>query len=155
MQDIQLELFDVDDNKVTLEELFQAYIDCRKHKRKTTNALDFEADFEQNLIELYHEINDGSYYPGKSIAFIVDKPVKREVFAADFRDRVVHHLIINKLLPLLEKEFIHDSYSCREGKGVQYGVKRVADFVRLCSENYSEDCYILKMDIQSFFMIRT
>ena len=152
MQDIQLELFDVEDNKVTLEELFQAYIDCRKHKRKTTNALDFEADFEQNLIELYHEINDGSYCSGKSIAFIVDKPVKREVFAADFRDRVVHHLIINKLLPLLEKEFIHDSYSCREGKGVQYGVKRVADFVRLCSENYSEDCYILKMDIQSFFM---
>ena len=98
MQDIQLELFDVDDNKVTLEELFQAYIDCRKHKRKTTNALDFEADFEQNLIELYHEINDGSYYPGKSIAFIVDKPVKREVFAADFRDRVVHHLIITILV---------------------------------------------------------
>ena len=117
MQDTQLELFDVEDNKVTLEELFQAYIDCRKHKRKTTNALEFEADFEQNLIELYHEINDGSYCPGKSIAFIVDKPVKREVFAADFRDRVVHHLIINKLLPLLEKEFIHDSYSCREVKG--------------------------------------
>ncbi|MFT6137818.1 MAG: hypothetical protein ACJAUJ_000904 [Salibacteraceae bacterium] len=52
------------------------------------------------------ELNDGSYEPGKSIAFIVHKPVQREIFAADFRDRVVHHLIINKLNPLFEKKLL-------------------------------------------------
>ena len=53
----------------------------------------FELDYEHNLVDLCEEINNGSYQPGNSIAFIVDKPVKREIFAADFRDRVVHHLI--------------------------------------------------------------
>jgi len=150
---MQMELFDFSSyNPVRLDELFAAYYDCRKNKRKTFNALDFEGDFEARLVELWREINNGTYYPGRSISFIVDKPVKREIFAADFRDRVVHHLVINKLLPLFETLFIKDSYSCREGKGALYGVNRVAEFVRECSENYTKDCYILKMDIQSFFM---
>ena len=50
----------------------------------------FELDYEQNLVFLCEEINNGNYLPGNSIAFIVEKPVKREIFAADFRDRVVH-----------------------------------------------------------------
>jgi hypothetical protein len=38
----------------------------------------------------------------ESIAFIVSHPVKREIFVADFRDRIVHHWLINKLNPLFE-----------------------------------------------------
>lgn len=148
----QLDLFPQDGGKISLEELFQAYYDCRRHKRKTFNALEFEGDYENRLLELWQEINNGTYYPGRSIAFIVTKPVKREVFAADFRDRVVHHLIINKINHIMESCFIDDSYSCREGKGVQHGIKRIGGFVAECSQNFTKDCYILKMDIQSFFM---
>lgn len=150
---MQLELFEPQDNElIKLEELFAAYFDCRHNKRKTFNALAFEADFESRLVQLWKEVNDGTYYPGRSIAFIVNKPVKREIFAADFRDRVIHHLVINKLMPLFEMLFIRDSFSCRVGKGTMYGVNRVEEFIRDCSENYSKDCYVLKMDIQSFFM---
>ena len=150
---MQMELFDFGSyNPVRLEELFAAYYDCRQNKRKTFNALEFEGDYEAKLVDLWREINNGTYYPGRSISFIVDKPVKREIFAADFRDRIVHHLVINKLMSLFEALFISDSYSCREGKGSQYGINRVAEFVRECSEDYTKDCYILKMDIQSFFM---
>ena len=87
----------------SLEEVFEAYFSCRSNKRNTINALAFELDYESNLIQLWNELNDGSYQLGKSIAFIVHKPVQREIFAADFRDRVVHHLIINKLNSLLKK----------------------------------------------------
>lgn len=150
---MQFELFEDTGNKeIGLEEIFEAYFECRKNKRKTANALAFEADYESRLIELWKDVNSGAYQPGKSIAFIVTEPVQREVFAADFRDRIIHHLIIRKLNPLFEAEFIEDSYSCREGKGVLYGVKRAASFIRDCSQNYQKDCYILKMDIQSFFM---
>ena len=150
---MQLELFDTSyAEPVKLEEMFAAYYDCRRNKRKTFNALEFEGDFEHRLIELWRQINNRTYYPGKSIAFIVNKPVKREIFAADFRDRIVHHLVINKLMPLFEALFIRDSYSCRAGKGTMYGVRRIEEFVRECSGNYQKDCYILKMDIQSFFM---
>ncbi len=136
----------------TLVEVFEAYFSCRSNKRNTINALAFEMDYESNLIQLWNELNDGSYQPGKSIAFIVHKPVQREIFAADFRDRVVHHLIINKLNPFFEKEFIQDSYACRVGKGTHYGISRANKFIRQCSQNYTKDCYVLKLDIEGFFM---
>ena len=151
---MQLSLFPEEKNtaSITIEELFQAYIKCRRYKRNTANALTFEIDYESNLVTLCEEINNGTYNPGKSIAFIVNKPVKREIFAADFRDRVVHHLIIGKLNSLFEKEFIHDSYACRIGKGTHFGIQRIDRFIRQCSQNYMKDCYVLKLDIKGFFM---
>jgi len=154
---MQLSLFDTNSNqeqlrKIDVEQLFEAYLSCRKTKRYTQNALKFEVDYEANLFQLRDEIESGNYYPGRSIAFIVNKPVKREIFAADFRDRVVHHWLINKLNPLFEKTFIPDSYACRIGMGTHYGVLRADTFIKTCSENYSKDCYILKLDVQGFFM---
>jgi hypothetical protein len=154
---MQLSLFDTDSRQeqlrqIDVEQLFEAYLSCRKTKRYTQNALKFEVDYEANLFQLKAEIENGSYSPGRSIAFIVNKPVKREIFAADFRDRVVHHWLINKLNPLFENLFIQDSYACRVGKGTHYGVKRADSFIKACSENYTKDCYILKLDIQGFFM---
>jgi hypothetical protein len=86
---MQLSLFSNSDNRkltegFSLESVFAAYFSCRNNKRNTINALAFELDYENNLIQLWNELNDGSYQPGKSIAFIVHKPVQREIFAADF-----------------------------------------------------------------------
>ena len=149
---MQLGLFLNSEKYTLIEEIFIAYYACRKNKRNTLNALRFEKHFEHNLFALIEEIKSNAYYPGKSIAFIVNKPVKREIFAADFKDRVVHHWLIAKLNPLFEKQFIYDSYACRIGKGTYLGVKRIAGFVKHCSKNYKEDCYILKLDILGFFM---
>jgi hypothetical protein len=102
---MQLTLFESQSALDFTEELFQAYFDCRRNKRNTINALTFEKHFETHLFKLEEEILNGGYLPGRSIAFIVDKPVKREIFAADFRDRVVHHWLINKLNPYFENEF--------------------------------------------------
>ena len=151
----QLSLFDLlpdESPGIELAELFEAYFKCRANKRNTINALAFEVDYEARLLRLQAEINSGIYQPGKSITFIVNKPVKREIFAADFRDRVVHHLVIDKLNPLFEKSFIYDSYACRVGKGTHLGIKRVNRFIRQCSQNYTRDCYVLKLDIRGFFM---
>ncbi len=135
-----------------LIDLFKAYYSARSNKRNTYNALKFELYHEHYLIDLYDEIINRSYEPRPSICFIVNKPVKREVFAASFRDRIIHHLIFNYIAPVFEKRFINDSYSCRKGKGTHYGIQRVNHFIRSCSENYHKDCYILKMDIQGYFM---
>lgn len=149
---MQLNLFTEINYEILTEELFQAYFDCRKNKRNTLNALQFEKKLEHNVFQLIDEIYTNQYKIGRSIAFLVHSPVKREVFAADFRDRVVHHWLINKLNPLFENLFIPDSYACRVGKGTHYGIKRADFFIKTCSENYSHDCYILKLDIQGFFM---
>ncbi len=135
-----------------LTDLFQAYFDARRNKRNTINALAFEKHFEEKIFTLYDEIMNRTYSPTKSICFIVDKPVKREIFAADFRDRVIHHFIYNYISPIFDETFINDSYSCRTGKGTHYGIKRVDHFIRSSSQNYKNDCYILKLDIKGYFM---
>jgi retron-type reverse transcriptase len=131
-------------------DIFRAYYDARKNKRNTVNQLCFEIEYEQNLMELYDEIVNRSYEPRPSICFIINDPVKREILAADFRDRVVHHLIFNYINPFLETQFIEDSYSCRKGKGTHYGIRRVAMFLEKGSTG--SDCYVMKLDIQGYFM---
>jgi len=140
------------EERILLEDIFTAYFDCRKNKRNKIDALEFEIDFEKELIKLWKEINNRIYQVSPLDVFISDKPVKREIFAAQFRDRVVHHLLINKFEHIFEKEFIYDTYSCRKGRGTHFGIKRVEKFIRQCSENYKKDCYILKMDIRGYFM---
>ena len=137
---------------VTYDELYKAYLDCRKKKRNTRNEIIFEINENLNLLKLYYEINDFTYLVGNSICFIVKKPVCREIFAADFRDRIIHHLFMNRIIKYVEKEFIDDAYSCRVGKGTQYGVERLYYSMKTCSNNFTKDCYILKCDLKSFFM---
>jgi len=140
------------ENPRLLTDLFRAYYKARQNKRNTINQLKFELKFEREIFKLYKEIETHAYKPLREIAFIVNKPVKREIFAADFRDRVVHHLLFGYLGPIIEKYLIHDCYSCRKGKGTSAGIQRAARFLRSCSENYQKDCYIMQMDISGYFM---
>ena len=140
-----------DDNGLLLD-LWRAYFDARKHKRNTMNALRFEQNLEHNMYVLYKEVSEYRYELSPSICFIVDRPVKREIFAAHFRDRVIHHYIMLKLMPIFENQFIYDSYSCRVGKGTLFGIKRLEHFMRSCTENYTKEAYVMKLDLSGFFM---
>lgn len=143
----------MNNNTLSFEELYDAYIDCLKHKKSTENAFKYMLHEKENLFNLYNELIHNKYVIGRSISFIVTYPKPREVFAADFKDRIVHHLVIKKILPYVEKySFIDNSYSCRVGKGTLYGIESVKQMIKECSNNYTEDCYILKCDLKSFFM---
>jgi retron-type reverse transcriptase len=135
-----------------VQNLFQAYFDCRRRKRKTANALGFEVDYESRLLALADDIRNRTYSVGPSIAFIVERPVKREIFAGDFRDRVVHHFIVNELEPILERTFVHDSYACRKGKGTLFGIRRMERFARSVTDLHTREAYVLKLDVSGFFM---
>lgn len=132
--------------------MYRAYIDARHHKRGTRAQTIFEMHLEDKLTRLSKELRDGTYRPGRSMCFIINDPVKREVFAASFRDRVVHHLLYNYIAPVLDRKFIHDSYSCRVGKGTLEGIRRLEHHIRSCTENYTREAYILKLDISGYFM---
>lgn len=139
-------------NNQFLNDLFLAYYDARKNKRKTINQLEFEVNLEKNIFDLYEDLITDKYQINPCIYFINNYPVKREIFAGDFRDRVVHHLIYNYVYDIFDKYFIYDSYSCRTWKWTSFWIKRISKFIRSCSDNYSKDCYILKLDISGYFM---
>ncbi len=136
----------------TYENLYKAYLECRKMKRKTINALKFEYELENNLYKLLKELKSRRYKPGRSTCFVVTKPTVREIFAADFRDRVVHHLFVNELIEIAEKTFCFDSFACRTGKGIHRAVRRLKQFIPKITENYKKEAYYLQLDIKSFFM---
>lgn len=136
---------------LTLESVFDAYFDCRKHKRNSINQLAFEADLESNLVDLYRELMEGRYEVGRSIAFVIRYPKIREIWAADFRDRVVHHLIHNAVRDRFERRFIRDSYACIPGRGTHDGMRRVSGFARSVTRNWTRDAFFLKADIANFF----
>ena len=143
---------DLFDDDTLFKDLWTAYYEARKHKRNTLNELAFEQNLEHNIFLLYKELAERCYKLSPSICFIVNEPVKREIFAAHFRDRIIHHYIIQKLMPIFENQFIYDCYSCREGKGTLFGIKRLEHFMRSATENYTKEAYIMKLDLSGFFM---
>lgn len=137
---------------VSLNDIFEAYFDCRKNKLGKESAIEFEVNYEDSLIQLWGEINNRTYRPSKSIAFIVTKPRPREIFAANFRDRVLHHYVDLRLRPLIEKALIDETCNNRVGKGTMACVNYTEQFMIEVSNNYTEDCYVCKMDMKGFFM---
>ena len=101
---------------------------------------------------LYRDLSNETYKISPTKRYIIQDPVVREIIVLAFRDRIVQHLIHGYLYPLRDRRFIHDSYSNRKGKGTLAGIQRVDYFMRSCSHNYTRDCYVMKLDIQSCFL---
>lgn len=135
----------------TIEDLFDAYFDCRKVKRNTLNQLRFETDLERNIMDLWYDLQSGDYQIGQSIAFVVRHPKIREIWASDFRDRVVHHLVYNAVSDHFYRRFIRDSYACIPDRGAHDGLRRVSYFARSITRNWTRPAYALKIDVANFF----
>jgi RNA-directed DNA polymerase len=136
----------------TFAELAQAYFDCRRTKRNSASALAFEQDLERNLRRLYDELHAGTYQPGRSICFVITRPKPREVWAAEFRDRVVHHLLHNRIAPRFYARFIIDSCACIPSRGTLYAATRLEAKIRSITQNWSRPAYYLKLDLANFFV---
>ena len=135
-----------------LFDLYIAYYDAARHKHKMAYVVKFERELRANLKELCDDLLSRRYKALPSKCFIIDYPKKREVFAAMFRDRIVHHLYFRYTHQLFERTFIADSYSCIEGRGTHYGIDRLRQHIRQASLNWSQPCYAMNLDIRGYFM---
>jgi RNA-directed DNA polymerase len=136
----------------TFERLVAAYTDCRRNKRNSASALAFEQQLEPRLWALHEELASGAYRPGPSICFVVTRPKPREVWAADFRDRVVHHLLYNHIAPRFHARFTADSCACIPGRGTLYAARRLEHQVRSATANWRHPAWYLKCDLANFFV---
>lgn len=142
----------MEDGLFSFSNIHRCYLKCRRNKRNTVNALRFEINLEENLCRLERELETKSYQPARSVCFVVKKPKLREIFAADFRDRIVHHVLVDYLEKIFEPKFIFDSYACRTGKGTHKGVERLQQFARQVTANGTRNAFYLQMDIKSYFV---
>ena len=135
-----------------LEKLTRAFEMARKEKLGTCDEHSFEEYWIENLVGLRDSILEYRYKPSASVAFVIFDPMVREIFAAPFRDRVVHHFLYNMQAGWWDRRFIYDAYSCREKKGTLFGVQRAQRFMQKVTDNYTKKAYIVKLDIRGYFM---
>lgn len=139
------------DRVVSLGNLFLAWREFKKGKRKRLDVQGFEFNLEDNLFQLHRELKDQTYWHGSYTPFYVTDPKLRYIHKATVRDRVLHQAVFRVLYPLFDESFIFDSYSCRVGKGTHRAVTRLESFCRQLSQNNSKTIYALKCDIRKFF----
>jgi|ERR1035437_267232 retron-type reverse transcriptase len=141
-------------NKIcSFENLLCSYSQARRGKRYQSKVCHFNFFLEENLLELRQELLFEEYVPLPYSHFIVTDPKTRSVAAPNFRDRVVHHALVNIIESIFEKKFIFDSYACRKHKGTGLGLKRVKKFLKSADSVYGKekDIYVLQCDIEKFF----
>lgn len=87
-----------------------------------------------------------TYKPARYSCFVVLHPKPREIFSPNYSDRIVHHLLVDKMEPLTDKKLIFDSYANRKTKGTHTAIKRLKYFMQK-----GKTQYFLQADIASFF----
>jgi len=130
----------------SFENMYEAFRKAAKGKSLRLDCAGFAYNREQEIFKLQSELLDGTYRHGPYREFEVNDPKRRQVKAARFRDRVVHHALCNVIEPIFEARFISDSFACRKGKGTFAALARCGALARrFCGG------YVLKADISKFF----
>lgn len=135
------------DIETLLEDILLAYYVCRKNKRTSYSGVMFESKAIPQLVKLAYDLKNGTYSISESICFIVERPTKREVFAAQFIDRVVHHYIALRLEPIFERILPDVSMANRKRKGTKGAIDLLSEYV-----NKGKEKWIYKFDLKGYFM---
>lgn len=132
------------DKLVSWENLVMAAHKAASGKRSRQSVQNFEFDAERQLLNLQRQLQQQSYRPGSFRTHWIYLPKKRMISVAPYRDRVIHHAVMNILEPILDRHFHPDSYACRLKKGTHAAADRLQKMMR-------KNKYALQCDIQRFF----
>lgn len=145
----------------SMQNLQNAYEKAKKHKTNTPAVKRFEKHHQLYLIKINKELKNKKYKPQPLKKFILRDPKTRTICVSEFRDRIVHHALINILQPIFEPRFIHDSYASRKNKGTLPAIKRFDRFLKKTTKNGKTipnaknnnqvKGYVLKADIKHYF----
>lgn len=129
---------------ISWDNLLKAARKARRGKRDRPAVQRFEFELERELLALQTELNTGTYRPGRFTTHWITRPKPRLISAAPYRDRVVHHALMNILEPILERHFHPHSYACRKDKGTHAAADRLQGLFR----RYR---YFAQFDIRKYF----
>lgn len=136
---------------ISLENLFAAWREFVRGKRKRRDVQEFSLRLADNILILHSDLNNLTYKHGDYQAFNISDPKPRNIHKATVRDRLLHHAIYRILYPFFAKTFIADSYSCQINKGTHKAINRFRKFAHIAGKNNTRTCWILKCDIRKFF----
>ncbi len=131
---------------LSLANIWQSWYKFRRGKKSSKELECFTYYLEQNLRQLWSDLNNGNYKHGGYKKFIVTDSKRREISIASLKDRIVHRLLYEYLTEIYDKIFIYDVWSCREKKGLLGAIERTQKFLSKYT-NY----FVWRADIKKFF----
>ncbi len=132
------------DKIVSFDNLLVAAQSAARGKRHVAGVARFIERIEPEVLALQRELQAGTYRPGRAYTFRIHDPKERTITAAPFRDRVVHHALIDPLEPLFDRRMVYESFACRKGKGTHAALRHAARLVR----RYA---FFFKFDVERCF----
>lgn len=132
------------------DNLISAYFRARKGKRGRKEVMIFHYNYEGQLINIQNHLVWGTWQTGQYRHFTLHEPVFRVGAALPFRDRVLHHSLVETINPCFEPSFIRHSYACIKGRGTHAGADKAQQMLRIVKRNH-DDLYVFKGDISGYF----
>lgn len=130
---------------ISIDNLYKASHNALKGKKSTPSAAKFWLHEDTQIDAMHEALQNRQYvWGGYSTFKLNENGVERRISVAPFRDRVLHHAIMQIIYPEFEKRFIYDSYANRKGKGTSAALKRAKQY----AHRYQ---YVLQLDIQKYF----
>ena len=127
--------------------IYKAYTKARKGKRWQDTVQRFERSLNSNIEAIHTALTDKTFTTSSYTQKTIHEPKERIIYKLPFnQDRIVQHALMNILEPIWDALMIHDSYSCRTGKGIHAGSRRTMEFIRKTKHGYC-----LKMDVRKFY----
>jgi len=133
------------------ENLIYAWKKARKGKTRKEYVREFEENLIENLQRIQFELMTFTYQPRPLIHFILRDPKTRKISKSDFRDRIIHHALINIIENIFEKSFFVSNCANQKGKGSLFAINLFDNYARKVSKNNSNSCFVLKADIKHYF----
>lgn len=106
----------------------------------------FGEDALRHLVTIQQRLRDRAYSFGPYKTFVVREKKHRDVVDAPMKDRIVHWMLYQHLLPIWTPRFIHDTYGNLPGRGTHAAVARLAQFARGAGATWA-----LQLDISKYF----
>lgn len=132
------------DDIASMDNLTMAFWQAARGKRLREEVWRFERNLEGELERLASDIRAERVPDGAWSCFSIHDPKPRRILAPSFRDRVLHHALMQHVGPILDRALIDDTFACRKGKGTLTAVLRAQSHVRRFP-------YFVKADIRAYF----
>lgn len=137
------------DKLCTIENIEVADDNARKNKNKKYGINKHDKNRQYENEDLVDKLFNLKYKTSKYSLYKIYEPKERIIYRLPYYpDRIAHHAIMNVVKDIWTKSFIHNTYSCIEGRGIH-----------LCASNLKRDLrkypnkttYCLKLDIKKFY----
>ncbi len=126
------------------DNLLLAYFKASQGKREKAEVRAFAEHLDEEILSMRRELLEGQVRVGDYDYFHIRDPKPRRICAAAFRERVLHHALMNVCHPYFERHLIADTYATRPGKGLYRAIDKARQGLR--SENF-----VAKCDFRKYF----